>query len=74
MKKECNEWYSSVVYDTLDSINSLPAYLQMAFMKPLGAQWPLKAYKHLIINKEIILNGFKATGNMDPLKDQRTLQ
>ena len=52
MKKEFNEWYSSVVYETLDSENPTPADLRMAVMKLLGAQWLLKAYKHLIINKE----------------------
>lgn len=74
MKKELNEWYSSVVYETLDSENPSPADLRMAVMKPLGAQWLLKAYKHLAINKEIIQNGFKDAGITDALKEQQSLQ
>ena len=73
MKKEFNEWHSSVVYDTLESDNPTPADLRMAIMKPLGVRWLLKAYKHLIINKEIIQNGFKAAGIVDALKEQCSL-
>ena len=62
-----------MVYDTLDSDNPTPADLQMTIMKPLGAQWLLKAYKHLIINKEIVQNDFKAAGIVDSLKEQRSL-
>lgn len=74
MKKEFNEWYSSVVYESLDLDNPSPADLRMAVMKPLGAQWLLKAYKHLVINKEIVQNGFKAVGIEDILKQQQSLQ
>ena len=73
MKKEFNEWYSSVVYETLDAENPIPADLRMAVMKPLGARWLLKAYRHLMVNKEIIQNGFKAAGIADALKEQRSL-
>ena len=68
-----NGTYSSVVYDTLDQDNPTPADLRMAIIKPLGAQWLLKAYKHLIINKEIIQNGVRAAGILDALKEQRSL-
>ena len=70
MKEAFNEWYSSVVYETLEAENPTPADLQMAVMKPLGAQWLLKAYRHLMVNKEIIQNGFKAVGIADVLKKQ----
>ena len=73
MKKECNEWYSSAVYETLDAENPTPADLRMAVMKPLGVQWLLKAYRHLMVNKEIIQNGFKAAGIADSLKEHRSL-
>ena len=70
MKDEFNEWYSSVVYKTLEAENPTPADLLMVVMKPLGAQWLLKAYRHLMVNKEIIQNGFKAVGIADVLKEQ----
>ena len=70
MKEEFNEWYSSVVYETLEAENPTPADLRMAVMKPLGARWLLKAYRHLMVNKEIIQNGFKAVGIADVLKEQ----
>ena len=70
MKKEFNERYSSVVYETLDAENPIPADLQMAVMKPLGVQWLLKVYRQLMVNKEIIQNEFKAAGIADSLKEQ----
>ena len=33
MKEEFNEWYSSVVYETLEAENPTPADLRMAVMK-----------------------------------------
>ena len=42
----------------------------MAMMKPLGAKWLLNVYKHLLTNKEIIPNEFKAAGIVDTLKEQ----
>ena len=72
MKSEFNDWYSSVVYKTLDSENPMPADLRLAVMKPLGAQWLLKAYKYLMNNGEIVKNGFKAVGITDALKKERS--
>ena len=73
MKSEFNDWYSSVVYKTLDSENPTPTDLRMAIMKPLGAQWLLKAYKHLMNNREIVKNGFKAAGITDALRKEQSM-
>ena len=73
MKSEFNDWYSSVVYKTLDSENPTPADLRMAIMKPLGAQWLLKAYKYLMNNREIVKNGFKAAGITDALRKEQSM-
>ena len=72
MKSEFNDWYSLVVYKTLDSENLTPADLRLAVMKPLGAQWLLKAYKYLMSNREIVKNGFKAAGITDELKKKQS--
>ena len=61
------------MYETLEAKNPTPADLRMVVMKPLGAQWLLKAYRHLMVNKEIIQNGFKTAGIADVLKEQRSL-
>lgn len=71
MKSEFNDWYSSVVYKTLDSENPTPADLRLAVMKPLGAQWLLKAYRYLVNNREIVKNGFKAAGITEALRKEQ---
>ena len=50
----------------------MPADLQLAVMKPLGAQWLLKAYKYLMNNREIVKNGFKAARITDALKKEQS--
>jgi len=42
-----------------------PVKFPMAVMKPLGAQWILKMYDHLLAHPDIIRNGFKAAGIMN---------
>ena len=70
MKKEFSKWYSSIVHQnftTSNDENPPPMDLRMSIMKPLGAQWHIKAYSHLQINSTIIANGFKAAGITDIL-------
>ena len=73
MKREFSEWCSSVVYQnfttrrTSNDENPPPVDLRMSIMKPLIAEWLIKAYNHLQTNSSIVANGFRAAGITDIL-------
>ena len=51
MKKEFSEWCSSVVYQnftTSNDENPPPVDLHMSIMKPLVAEWLIKAYNQTV--------------------------
>ena len=64
LRAQFQEWYAAEVLKTYDpSCTEIkPVKFPMGVMKPLGAQWILKMYDHLLAHPDIIRNGFKAAG------------
>ena len=69
MKTQFNNWYSSQVFEQLEDKEQKPVDLRLSVMKPLGAKWLIKLFNYLKANNGIIINGFKAAGIADILKD-----
>ena len=70
LKNKFGEWYASMVFANCNnSLTPAPLDLQISIMKPLNAKWLLDAHSYLQRNPSIILNGFKAAGITDALKD-----
>ena len=69
MKTQFNNWYSSQVFEQLEDKEQKPVDLRLSVMKPLGAKWLIKLFNYLKANNGIIINGFKAAGIADIVKD-----
>ena len=67
MKQQFSEWYSSIVYQNFGDEASPPVDMHMSIMKPLGAQWLIKAYSQIKSSRSLITNGFKASGITETL-------
>ena len=44
-QQQFSEWYSSIVYQNFGDEPPPPVDMRTSIMKPLGAQWFIKAYK-----------------------------
>jgi len=64
LRAQFQDWYAAEVLKTYDPSGTeiKPVKFLMGVMKPLGAQWILKMYDHLLAHPDIIRNGFKAAG------------
>ena len=65
------DWYIAEIlgsYTDAESASKLePIKFPVSQMKPLGAQWLVQMYEHMITHLEIMENGFKAVGIVDEL-------
>ena len=70
LRAKFQEWYASKVFSSYQGSGSQiePVKFPMSQMKPLGAQWLMQMYDHLLAHPEIISNGFKEAGIVDILK------
>ena len=59
MKQQFSEWYSSIVYQNFGDEAPPPVDMRMSIMKPLGAQWLIKAYSQIKSSRSLITNGFR---------------
>ena len=62
MKQQFSEWYSSIAYQNFGDEVPPPVDMCMWIMKPLGAQWLIKAYSQIKSSRSIITNGFRTSG------------
>ena len=67
LRSKFQEWYSSEVFRSYQASSSQiePVKFPMSQMKPLGAQWLMDLYDHLLAHPDIIKNGFKDAGIFD---------
>ena len=74
MKKKFIEWYSLEVMKQPDSGKNgeeIEVKLLLSKLKPFHASWLIELYNHFTstAGKEIIVNGWKATGIIDAMKN-----
>ena len=73
-KKKFNHWYMDQISKQLDSgkaIEEVEVKLQLTMLKPLHAEWLTELYNHMtkLEGKEVIVNGWKAAGIWQAIKD-----
>lgn len=71
--KKFNEWYTDQVFQQLydgKPLEEIDIKLQLTTLKPLHAQWVVELFNHMTTDegKEVILNGWKASGITEALK------
>ena len=72
LRAKFQDWYANEIMgnDQGESAEPLePVKFPMSRMKPLGAQWLIGMYEHMIAHPEIMKNGFRAAGIVDKLHD-----
>ena len=64
LRQEFQNWYSDCLCAQLQGgeSNPEPIDLKLSSVKPLRAQWMIKAHDHGKSHPEIIVNGFKGSG------------
>ena len=64
LRQEFQNWYSDCLCAQLQGgeSNPEPIDLKLSSVKPLGAQWMIKAHDHVRSHPEIVVNGFKGSG------------
>ena len=64
LRQEFQNWYSDRLCAQLQGgeSNPEPIDLKLSSVKPLGAQWMIKAHDHIRSHPEIVVNGFKGSG------------
>ena len=67
MKQQFSEWYSSIVYQNFGDETPSPVDMRMSIIKPLGAQWLIKAYSQIESSRSLITNRFSASGITETL-------
>ena len=56
-----------IVYQNFGDEAPPPIDMRMSIIKPLGAQWLMKAYSQIKSSRSIITNGFRASGITETL-------
>ena len=70
LKSSFQMWYASQIQAQIKKAPDsqlMPVDLHLSIVKPLHAQWLVKAYDYIKSRPEIIVNGFKTAGVLDKI-------
>ena len=69
MKSKFQEWYGKIICQQLEDGINESVDMRLSVMKPLMAKWAIDMYEYFLSQPNIIINGYRAAGIIDVLKD-----
>lgn len=69
LRMKFHNWYGQQICNQLENKTEEPVDMRISILKPVSAQWLVELYEYFKSNPKFIINGFRAAGIVDILKD-----